>query len=392
MRRDKYSILYLQSSADLYGSDICLYNMLKELSMYYKCVVVLPYEGPLKQYLERLENVKVYIHDIGILRKKFLNLSGIFYYFTHFISGVLFLFSLIQKEKIDIIHSNTSAVLGGGALSLIASKKHIWHVREIIQNPPIFSKLLHTIITLFSTKVIAISNAVKENILANSLIKRDNKISVITDGIDCRNATPKPNSKKNLLQYSKISNDELIVGMVGRIHYRKGQDVFIKAAKIVIDKNIKAKFFIIGDTFKGYENLLVELKSMVRNYGLENKLFFTGFIEDKNIIYNAFDIFVQAATLPEAFGLVILEAMAHSLPVIAPDCWGPREIIIDGITGLLVAPGNPEALAAKIIYLSENPKIRKNLGIAAFHQVNRQFSIDNSLADIKQLYKVLLDD
>ena len=77
---------------------------------------------------------------------------------------------IIIKEKIIIIHTNTSATITGGIISCISGKKHIWHVREIIFRPRKFSRFLNTMIILLSTEIIAISHSVKENILTNSFL------------------------------------------------------------------------------------------------------------------------------------------------------------------------------------------------------------------------------
>jgi glycosyltransferase involved in cell wall biosynthesis len=389
VKKNKYSILHLQSSSDLYGSDICLYHIIKESSKIYKSIIVLPYEGPLIKYLKQYENIKIYIYDFGVLRKKYFNFFGLLNYLYHLICGIIFLFYLVKKEGINTIHTNTSVIIAGGILSRILGIKHIWHVRQIIDSPRIFSKCLNTIIVLFSTEIIAISHAVKENILANSYIKKGGKIRVIFDGIDYQELRRNLKVKKYLLKKYKIKNDELVVGMVGRINPFKGQDTFINAAKIIIDKNIKAKFFIVGDTFKGYEGSLLYLKEMVKQLRLEKNVFFAGFIEDKLDIYNLFDVFVHVPISPEGLGLVILEAMANGLPVIAANCGGPKEIIIDGVSGLLVPPGDPEILAAKIIYLSENQEMRKKLGDTALNEVPQRFSLDKTGKQIMQIYEKL---
>lgn len=387
MKQTIPSILYLHSSADLYGSDYCLINIIKAASKIHKCIIVLPYKGPLAKYFEGHKNVKVYLYDFGILRRQYFNFRGIFKYCYHLLSGIIFLLYIIIKEKIIIIHTNTSAIITGGIISCISGKKHIWHVREIIFKPRKFSRCLNTMIILFSTEIIAISHSVKKNILANSYLKKDKKIKVIFDGINYQKSERNRTIRKSLLKNYKIQSDEFVVGMVGRINPLKGQDILIRAAKIVIERNIKIKFFIVGDPFQGYEGLLLNLQEKVQQLGLANDVFFTGFIKDKSSIYNLFDIFVHPATAPEGLGLVILEAMANGLPVIASSCGGPKEIIVNGVTGLLVTPGSPEELAESIIYLQKHKALRIKLGDTALSEVSHRFSINKTMAQTMQLYE-----
>ena len=180
---------------------------------------------------------------------------------------------------------------------------------------------------------------------------------------------------------SKNSNKAVIA--VGRYVYEKGFDRLISAWSYIHKKHPDWRLHIYGDGPK--ENFLEQIYSLKleKSCSLEHAV---SNIVDK---YCESSIFALSSRF-EGFGLVICEAMACGLPAIAFDCqWGPREIIKDGIDGLLVENGNIHELADKICYLIEHENIRKEMGKQARINVER-FKIENIALQWKELFESLL--
>ena len=161
----------------------------------------------------------------------------------------------------------------------------------------------------------------------------------------------------------------------------KGQEIFVKAAAIVIQKFPDVKFWIIGD---GPETK--NLESLVEKLQLTHQFKFWGKIENVLAYLQQTKIFVHNSIEAEPFGRVIIEAMACGLPVISTDLGGPKEIIKDGENGFLLSPNNPEILAEKIEFLIKNKKVRHDLGQKSIETVQNIFDIKKTTESIQSIY------
>ncbi|MFA6536837.1 MAG: glycosyltransferase family 4 protein [Patescibacteria group bacterium] len=172
--------------------------------------------------------------------------------------------------------------------------------------------------------------------------------------VDCRFC---PQKKEEILlkKYNLRSEDKVIlfVGGLDSAHYFKGVNFLIKAfAKV---ENPNAKCLIVG---KG--NMRKEYEKMVRDMNLQEKIIFAGYVNDKDLpcYYNLGDIFIlPSINKNEAFGIVLIEAMASGLSLIASNLKGVRRVVNPGVNGLLVEPKNSDDLADKINYLLKNPQL-----------------------------------
>ena len=176
------------------------------------------------------------------------------------------------------------------------------------------------------------------------------------------------------------SNDEFIVGIVGRIEEGKGQYKVIEALAKLKEKNIK--LLVVGSSMQ--ESYLEELKQKVKELGIEDKVIFTGFTKNVHEYMQIFDVNVLA-TENETFGLVVIEAMINKVAMIATNKGGPLEIIEDGVDGLLF-DGSVEDLAMQIQRLSDSKELRARVAQAGFEKVQEKFDKNKQ---IKKLYNVL---
>lgn len=361
-------ILFLHSSSELYGSDKSLLYLLTNLDKKkYKIFVVLPEEGPLSKRLTNIEGVEVFVHNIAVLRRKYFSPSGIVKYSINLIRDCKFLVKLINIEDISIIYTNTSVVLAGGIAGKLTRKKNVWHVREIIKSN-------------FERKFISfIINRLADVIIANSIstlksIKRNQCNShVVYNGV------------QNFADGGSYHHDGLVIGMMGRINRWKGQKLFVDMAKIILEKNSEVRFLIAGSAYKGEEFLEDDLREYVSDLGLQNSIELLGQIEDVQKFYGSIDIYVHPSTQPEPFGLVVIEAMDMSLPVVATNHGGPTEIIENDKTGYLVDYNTPNQMAETCISLLENPKLRNSIGSAAREAKRRKFSLEKTVSDIEKI-------
>lgn len=179
-----------------------------------------------------------------------------------------------------------------------------------------------------------------------------------------------------------------VIVNVGRLVRWKGQDVFLKAIHHLAADIPNLRSLIVGQADDNQNNRTYAqgLKKLATEYGIADKVVFTGFRSDAIQLMAAADLVVHSATKPEPFGRVIIEGMARGTPVIGADDGGVSEIITPGVNGILVRPGDDWEMAHAIKRLADDPVLRAKLGQAGRLHVKKNFSIVNHVRQIEQIY------
>ena len=291
--------------------------------------------------------------DIGISNESFygsFNVHRFKWSKIKFLGAICFwikLFLYIRELNPDIIHSQ-GVIIGAPAFCAkkLLKKPYIIYSQCSLSLYPSISKKLMFPILENADNVIALTMNMKKELSQKFNI---NNIRVISNGINLNHS--------KLDKVKSISNDEKIILSVARLRPEKGVEYLIKAIKIVLQKHAEIKLIIVGD---GPEKEY--LSRLVNEEGLKRNVHFTGDIPNEKVYeYYAMATIFVLPSLSEGFGLVLLEAMATGTPIIATNVCGLSEIIENGKNGFLVNPKNPNELAKGIIYLLENPKLRKKI-------------------------------
>lgn len=213
------------------------------------------------------------------------------------------------------------------------------------------------------------------------------KCQVVPLGVDYdRFATPQPAQITNLRNRYAAANQPLIL-FVGRLRYYKGVQYLVQAMPLLQATN--ARLLIVG-----IGPMEAELTAEVARLKLQECVIFLGEISDDDLpaFYQAADVFVlPACERSEAFGLVQAEAMAAGCPVISTELGtGTSYVNQDEVTGLVVPPANPPALAAALDKLLANPQLRQQMKINAQKRVQAEFTLEKMVARVEQIYRSLL--
>jgi glycosyltransferase involved in cell wall biosynthesis len=135
------------------------------------------------------------------------------------------------------------------------------------------------------------------------------------------------------------------VGVVGRIEPWKGQDVAVRMAALLRDRQVPVRLVLLGQaTSATWPKFGGEVRALVAELGLTKWVDFVGHVFDVHRLLPALDVLV-CASREEGFGLAVVEAMAAGVPVVATQCGGPEDVVEHGVSGLLVGPNDPEGLA-----------------------------------------------
>jgi glycosyltransferase involved in cell wall biosynthesis len=208
------------------------------------------------------------------------------------------------------------------------------------------------------------------------------KTSVMYNGVDtnCFFTAQKEESRKKL----DLPKKRKIIFSVRRLVYKNGLDTLIESAAQVTRENPDALFVVAG---KGPSKQLIE--DNIKELGIENNIKLTGFVPDEllPVYYNAADYFVLPSASGEGLPLVLFEAMACGLPVIATAVGGTPEIIDHMKNGVLVPPRNPEAMAEAISKLLAEKELGKNIGEEAKKNVDDRFTWEENVRQLQKVYR-----
>ena len=372
MKRDpRINILFLHAGAELYGADNILLGLIKGLDRQrFNPTVILPNSGPLQSALSTLK-IPVRIFEFGVLRRKYMSFFGLINRCLYISIGLIRVIRMAKKDGIDIIHTNTSTILAGAIAARILKIPHVWHIHEITERPRFVWKSLSYLIPRLSAKVVSVSHAVRQHLIrGNSL--NELRTLVIHNGIDT-GPYLKSNGSRIRKEYN-ISQDDILVGMVGRINSWKGQHAFIDAAKILSQYHDNVYFLMCGGTFEGEAGLFTALRTRINNEGLANRIFLSDYRNDIPDVLAALDVFILPSIKPDPLPTVILEAMASGKPVISFAHGGAMEMIVNGATGILVPVADIRKLAEAINGLIDDEVMRLAMGKRGMERCQKYFS------------------
>jgi len=213
---------------------------------------------------------------------------------------------------------------------------------------------------------LANSEQVKKSVVSVERVPA-HKVTVLYNGIE-HSRFSSAAGRQDVRRRLGFAEGDTVIGTVATLRPIKGLDDLIAAASDLAPKHPAMRVLLVGD---GPHRGALETKA--RTAGLEQRIRFAGSQNDVPSFLAAMDIAVLPS-LAEGFSNALLEYMAAGLPIVATDVGGNREAL--GETGLLVPPGQPEALAEAIARLVRDPELRRRLGAAAQDRVRSQFGID----------------
>ena len=236
------------------------------------------------------------------------------------------------------------------------------------------------LLTYEATEVIVNSNYMKGHVQGLFGLPFD-KISVIPNGINLNNFTGIERDYDFRRRFA-MDNEKIIL-YVGRLVYEKGVQHLISAMPKILDHYHDSKLVIAG---KG--GMLDELKAQVDSMGLSNKVYFTGYLNQKEVqkMYRCADVAVFPSTY-EPFGIVALEAMLAGIPTVVSDIGGLNEIVEHGVTGMKSYAGNPNSIADSILALLYDHQLCNNVAKNAKAEVKRQYNWNKIAQDTHFVYQ-----
>lgn len=378
-------VTYINQTGQLGGGELAILPWLQHEAE--KAHVILFEDGPFRQLLESadVEVELLSLRSVKNIRRE----SGLFAVFRA-LPGLVNLRSVLRSRlaSSEILYANSQKAFFLSAMSKRSHQPLIWHLRDIMTGDH-FSRFMRKLAVWmgnrYATHIIANSHATSDAFVANGGLRR--KVTVVHDGVS-GNAFAETEGEQKFAQLFRrehsIPEEAPLVGVFGRLSEWKGQHVLLQAMANLPN----AHAVLVGDAMFGEHAYVEKLRMQATALDVVGRIHFLGFRRDIPELMKAMTVIVHTSIAAEPFGLVIVEGMLACRPVIATRAGGALEIIVDGVSGILVTPGNSGELDMTIRELLTNPERARTLAEAGRERALATFSVEALFSGIE---KVLYD-
>lgn len=309
----------------------------------------------------------------------------------HILRSSAELYVKIRRGKFDIVHTNNAIAGAAGRLSAMLARVpviihhvHGWGLQEDMSK---MTKMLYVnserFSATFTNRLIAVSKPNIEKGLAYKICQ-ENKFKLIYNGIPLEKFQQQVD-RQVICSALGLDSESKIIGMIGRLDKQKNPLDFIRAAAIVVKNYPKVQFIIAGDG-----PLRSECESLIKELNLGQNFFLLGYRNDIDKIYPILTM-TALSSLWEGLPVVFQESMIAGKPIVANNVDGAQDIIINGKTGYLVTPRQPQEMANQIITLLNDEELCIEMGRTA-KQLAMQYSSEGMIKQIESLYLELLKE
>ena len=288
----------------------------------------------------------------------------------------------VRRRGIEVVHAHMARDY---SLAAYATRRN--RETKFVATRHVLFQLnrLHRHTLARATRVIAVSAAVARELRAQRILS-DRQIAVIPNGVDVDrfNRALANFDRFQALRSLGLPPDCLLVGSIGELRTLKRHDDFIRAAALVVETYPEAHFVLAGVDPTASGEVRQQLEALVVELGLKDRFHFLGWLDEAEKLLCALDVFVSASET-ESFGLVIAEAMAAGIVVVATETEGAKEVIEDQKTGILVPIGDVPRIAEAITTVLGDYN-RRDMGARARETANTKFSLTRMVDAIEEIY------
>jgi len=290
---------------------------------------------------------------------------------------------IVKRVKPDLIHAYLFvANTWGRTTALLCGLPVIVSERNAVERKNLAERLVNRLLAPFTTLLIANSHAGAEMAVRQKEVAPD-RVQVIHNGIVLE-PFHDPAIGYQVRQELGIEPNQLVVGIVGRLALSKDHETFFRAMRLVVAQMPSIRILCVGDGAKRQE-----LVQLVAALDLQAHVTFAGHRKDIPAVMFALDVLVSSSQW-EGLPNVIMEAMAAERPIVATDVGDVAVLVDHQRSGLLVQPGDPEALAQAVVALLQDESRRLEMGKQGRLRVEQQFTHDQMVAATSAVYHQLL--
>ncbi|HVE94470.1 MAG TPA: glycosyltransferase family 4 protein [Acidimicrobiales bacterium] len=335
----KKRVLVVHASSDLYGSDAAALAVARRARADgWEVAVTVPFPGPLVAVLEA-DGMEVIFLDPLKFRRRDIAWPTVLTTPVRWWREWRRLSGLARRRTFDVVYTSTAPTTGGALLARKWKARHVYHVHEIFWYPrPLVAALERFLAT--SDAVVCCARVVAEQFHSEELATRT---TVAYTGVDVPLDVPERRPFEGVASGRPI---ELIC--VARLNEWKGQETLVDAVAVLRSRGCDIRLTLVGDVYRDAVHHRQQLLDQIAALRMEGFVTLAGERRDALALVAQADVFVLPSRRPEPFGMALVEAMALGRPVIGTAAGGPLEIITPGVDGLLVPPGDVDALAVAV--------------------------------------------
>jgi glycosyltransferase involved in cell wall biosynthesis len=347
------------------GGQWSIYHLLKHLDRNnFRPVLLCPEEGTLAEKARAIA-VDIVIQKMGRIRQ--LNPLSL-----------RRLLTTLKREEIHLIHTDSpTQTLYTGLVAKITGIPLLWHIRA--SDPEWF---WDRVLSALTARHVLVAKSICQRF---AWLENSKRLIVIHNGLDIQEFDTLSLIPAGLRKEHLLDEKTVLLGCIGRLEPKKGQELAISALRYVDTKDVK--LLLVG---AGENTYLRRLRGLARELAVSHQVIYTGYREDIPSLLQEIDILVLP-TITEAFSRVILESMAAQIPIITTDVGGNSEAVAHGTTGYIVPPQDVQALADRMNELIKDGDKRKKMGEAGRARVQELFTMERHVALIEKLYHEILD-
>lgn len=378
--RDERVVLIAHPSADVYGADLQMLESVSGLvESGWRAVVVCPGDGPLITHL-RDRRAEVVQLSFPVLRRESVSPSGLVRLVVSLFPAMFRMIRLILIVKPQVLYINTVTIPWWLLAGRLTGRPVVCHVHEAETDDRRAVRLALYVPLLLAQKLIVISRASLEAVVETVGHLRA-RCNLVYNGVP----EPPPGTP---IEPPQLGDLPLKLVVVARLSPRKGVDVALEAVAALRREGREVELSLCGTPFAGYEWYEKQLRSRAAEPDLKGSVRFLGYVRPIWSELLRAD-FVLAPSLREPFGNTVVEAQLVARPVIAAGSMGHLETIEDGVTGILVAAGDPEAMARAIATLAEDPEQTRAIADRGLLNARERFSTARYRMEIAALFAEL---
>lgn len=388
-------VLFVEGNPDgtVGGSFILMHDLIMGLDRrHYEPVAVFRFENYVAQNL-RAAGVTVIINPPRVpvtVRRRWAAillapLTKLANFFGGFVGPALSYAELLRRQRIALVNLNNSI-----------TRNHPWMVAALLTRTPCITHEMginrsYSPLSRFLGRrlgaVISLSHAI-HGAMKSAGADLPN-VTVIHCGIDASRYRQVESPAALCLKHG-IPDGVPVIGVVGNLRQWKGQDTIVRATALLRDRYPGIRCILAGGETPADASYVARMRSIAAESRIQENVLFVGFQRNAIDYMRLMDVVAHTSTSPEPFGIVTLEAMSLGKPLVSTTIGGPAEVVIHGVTGLLVEPGKPELLADALSRLLDDPAGAAEMGERGRQRLHAEFSLEKNLRRTMDVYERVL--
>jgi glycosyltransferase involved in cell wall biosynthesis len=378
------NILFVCTGLDLYGSEVSLLEVVKQLGPPWRSHFVIPGPGRFADELAK--------YDFPTYRMKVQIAPRAPWMFRR-MWAIFRLARLIWAREIRVVHLNLhfdAAIVA--AACMVADVPLVVHVRNMIERP--VGNLFRGV-----SGIICISEAVRDSLVVDGKLgvgelapsQLAERVWIIPDGRDLSRCTG--GDRNAVRREFGLDAQASLIGMAARFTPMKGQDTFLQMASLVAKKMPEARFLLVGadEAASGGTGWTAQMRELQNRLGLDGKVIFAGYRHDMPNVLTAMDCFVHPSQRG-AFVSVLIEAMANGVPIVASDVDGIPECVGREGAAILLPPGDADAWAEAVMRVATDRELAASMSAAGKARAESRYDVRQLALETAAVFQAVCGD